>query len=511
MTAAHPPVLRDAPALPDGLLSRIHGAAAALRERGAGPGSRVAIGPCIPDDTVAWLLGADVLGAAALVVAPSWTSRERDAVLSDAEPDVCVDGAPHPSSTSIDPHPGDDVLFYLATTSGSSGRPKVLARTRRSWRIGFDALGPLPGPVLLPGSPASSLFLFGALHALYHGADVRWRPSLDAADLAGVGTVHLVPAQLSALLAAPLVGPRVIVSGGAAVGAGLRARRARLLPDTELVEYYGAAETSLMALRRDDGPLRALPGVDIRVRDDELEIRTPQAFAGHLRSGRLEPAGDGFLRLGDRGSLTDSGDLVVHGRGSATISQGGMLIAAEEVEDVLRDVPGVSDVVVSGTPHPRLGELVTAVVEAPSDPPALSLLRTAARDGLAAAKRPRRWLVTTALPRLTSGKVARSRVATGLADGTLDAAPLPSEAPAGTAAEPGTTGESVPNPMIDGSARIDAAGDTDPRRTADHGVRSPAESDTTDVATLKIDGSVRMGATDGTDPRPTADHGRGGA
>lgn len=431
MTAAlpAPPVLRDAPALPGGLLARVHGAAAALRARGAGLGSRVAIGPsATPEDTLAWLLGADVLGAAALVVAPAWTARERAAVLADAAPDAAVDGAPPASPEPVDPHPGDDVLFYLATTSGSSDRPKVLARTRRSWRIGFDALGPLPGPVLLPGPPASSLYLFGALHALHHGADVRWRPRLHAADLADVGTVHLVPAMLSALLTtsdAPPAGPRVIVSGGAAVGPSLRARCARLLPDTTLVEYYGAAECSLMALRRGDGPLRPLPGVDVRTRDGELEIRTPQAFAGYLRSGRLEPAGTGFLRLGDRGELTTDGDLVVHGRGSATVAQGGMLVSAEEVEDVLRAVPGVSDVVVAGTPHDRLGMLVTAVVEAPLGAPPLRSLRAAARTGLAAGKRPRRWLVTERLPRLTSGKVARSAVAESLAGGTLDASPFP--------------------------------------------------------------------------------------
>jgi long-chain acyl-CoA synthetase len=422
-----PPVLRDAPALPGGLLARVHGAAAALRARGAGPGSRIAIGPsATPEDTLAWLLGADVLGAAALVVAPAWTARERDAVLADAVPELTVDGAPPPAVEPVDPHPGDDVLFYLATTSGSSDRPKVLARTRRSWRIGFDALGPLPGPVLLPGPPASSLYLFGALHALHHGADVRWRPQLHAADVAGAGTVHLVPAMLSALLdAPPPTGPRVVVSGGAALGPSLRARCARLLPDTALVEYYGAAECSLMALRRGDGPLRPLPGVDVRTRDGELEIRTPQAFAGYLRSGRLEPAGTGFLRLGDRGALTADGDLVVHGRGSATVAQGGMLVAAEEVEDVLRAVPGVGDVVVAGTPHERLGMLVTAVVEAPHGAPALRSLRAAARAGLAAGKRPRRWLVTGRLPRLTSGKVARSAVAADLARGTLDAGPFP--------------------------------------------------------------------------------------
>ena len=490
-----PPVLRDSAPLPDGLLARVHGAACALRDRGTGPGSRVAIGRrATPEEATAWLLGADLLGAAALVVAPAWTARERDAVLGDAVPDVVVDGPPPAATAPVPPHPGDDALFYMATTSGSSGHPKVLTRTRRSWRIGFDALGGCPGPVLLPGTPASSLFLFGALHALHHGADVRWRPHLRAADTVDAGTVHLVPAMLAALLdelehRPRPAGLRVIVSGGASVGPGLRARCARLLPDTELVEYYGSAECSLVALRRGDGPLRPLPCVEVRTRDGELEIRTTQAFAGFLREGRLDPAGEGFLRIGDRGELTADGAVVLHGRGSATISQGGMLVAAEEVEDVLRGVPCVSDVVVAGTPHDRLGSLVTAVVEAPHGAPPLRTLRAAAREGLAAGKRPRRWLVTGALPRLTSGKVARSAVAAGLADGTLDAGPFPDNALA--RAEAGSF-------SIGGSVRTGAENRPEPHTTGDH---DPGRA---------ISGQAAEAAGRRPDPDSSNEHGRGG-
>ncbi len=63
------PVL-GAASLPEPLPSRVHGAAAALLSHGATPGSRVAIGPSAsPEDTTAWLLGADLLGAASLVEA----------------------------------------------------------------------------------------------------------------------------------------------------------------------------------------------------------------------------------------------------------------------------------------------------------------------------------------------------------------------------------------------------------------------------------------------------------
>jgi long-chain acyl-CoA synthetase len=424
MTRPAPPAVgAAAPAV----LERAHGAATALRARGVRAGGRVAV-EADPDDVLAWLLGADLLGAAALVVEPRWTPRERAAVLADAAPDVLVAGPVPVGGAPVAPVGGADTVFYLATTSGSSGRPKVLARTRGSWLRSFAALGPLPGPVLLPGPPSSSLFLFGALHALWCGAEPRFRPRLDATGAGRAGTVHLVPAALADLLdgleRAPGAGaPRVVVCGGAHLPDALRERFARLLPGSELVEYYGSAEHSLIAVRRGgDRELRPVDGVDLEVRDDVLWVRSPLASAGRLRDGDLAPAA-GWTTVGDRAEPTPTGGLVVHGRSAATISCGGRLVSAEEVEAVLRGVPGVRDVLVSGTPHPRLGALVTAVVEA-GTPPTSSALRAAARAGLEPAKRPRRWLVVPALPRTASGKPARALVAEQLAAGTLPARPL---------------------------------------------------------------------------------------
>src|SRR5438067_9656928 len=154
-------------------MPRAFGAAGELASLGVAEGSRIAVDS---PDVLPWLLGADLLGAATLVVEPSWTPRERDAVLGDARPDVVVTGSPESTSDSV-PRAGDgNTTFYLPTTSGSSGRPKVLARTRDSWLRSFAALGPVSGPVLIPGPLSSSLFLFGALHALWCGQELRLAP-----------------------------------------------------------------------------------------------------------------------------------------------------------------------------------------------------------------------------------------------------------------------------------------------------------------------------------------------
>ncbi|KID28547.1 acyl-CoA synthetase (AMP-forming)/AMP-acid ligase II [Prauserella sp. Am3] len=403
-----------------------HGAARTLAARGVSAGDHVAIDS---PNVLPWLLGADLLGAAALVVEPTWTAADRAAVFDAARPSVTVTGSPEPAPP-VPPRVGD-TRFYLPTTSGSTGTPKVGVRTRSSWTRSFEALGRIDGPVLVGGPLSSSLFLFGALHALWCGATPwlrdRWRP----AEAREAGAVHVVPAMLADLVADAEQRPgpsalRTVVCGGAHLGEALRSRFAEALPETRLIEYYGSAEHSLIAIRRHaDAELRPLPAVDLDIRDGVLWVRSPLAFDGYLHEGAVEPAGE-WLSNGDRVRRTASGGLIVGGRGETIVHSAGTQVPAEHVESVLRTVAGVDDVLVTGTPHPRLGQLVTAVVQA-RRAPSPAELRAAVRAALRPELRPRRWLWTTQLPRTASGKPARVAVADRLRDGTLDAVPLGGE------------------------------------------------------------------------------------
>ncbi|KAA9154338.1 AMP-binding protein [Amycolatopsis acidicola] len=401
------------------MLARAHGAARHLAGLGIKPGNRVAIDS---PDVLPWFLGTDLLGAAALVVEPAWTPREREAVLADVAPDVVVTGSAPSTTDTVEAAAGP--WFYLPTTSGSSGSPKVLLRTRESWLRSFEVLGRFaPGEVLIPGPLSSSLFLFGALHALWTDNSVRllpkWEPAAAAEACRTATAVHLVPSMLSSLLAVlerhPGSALRTVVCGGAKLDDAVRERFARVLPDAELIEYYGAAEHSLIAIRRGADGLR--PVADVEIREGVLWVRSPMVFGGYLRGGEVCPVDDEWSTVDDLAELKD-GVLTLFGRAGTVVSSGGKLVSAEEVEGVLRAVPGVSDVVVTGTPHPTLGEVVTAVVE--TDGVQLQALREQVRAGLEPGKRPHRWYSTKALPRTASGKPARAVLAGQLADGTLE-------------------------------------------------------------------------------------------
>lgn len=302
--------------------------------------------------------------------------------------------------------------FLVAMTSGSSGRPRPVSRTAESWASSFAPFTRLTGlhardRVLLAGPLHSTLHLFGALHTLALGAELT-----DRADEATA--VHAVPARFTDLLrtlraAAPLC---TAVVAGAALPAELSAAGAAR--GITMIEYYGAAELSFVAARRLPAPLRPFPGAEVQIRAGQVRVRSPYVSLGYPTgtAGPFERAPDGFATVGDLGEWRPDGGLRILGRGDAAITTAGATVIAEDVEVVLERLPGIAAACVVGMGHPRLGEVVTAVLELSPRREATSGVdvRAAARAALTGPSLPRRWLVIDRLPRTAGGKVARAKV-----------------------------------------------------------------------------------------------------
>jgi long-chain acyl-CoA synthetase len=147
-------------------------------------------------------------------------------------------------------------------------------------------------------------------------------------------------------------------------------------------------------------------------------VRSPWLAEGYLAgaTGPLRVDGDGWMTVGDLAEPYRPGEVLrLRGRGDGAIQTGGATVVPEDVEEVLRKVPGVDDVVVVGAPHPDLGAVVVAVVE--GDGVSRAALEETARGELDVAQRPRRWYAVRSLPRTPSGKPSRALIATRLADG----------------------------------------------------------------------------------------------
>jgi acyl-CoA synthetase (AMP-forming)/AMP-acid ligase II len=346
--------------------------------------------------------------------------------------------------------------WLVACTSGSTGSPRAVCRTPASWASSVAPLADLAGlgardRVLLTGPLHATLHLHAAVHTLVIGAELT-----DEAESAT--SAHCVPAVLSSLLAslpegAPL---RTVVVAGAALPSSLAARAADR--GMAVTEYYGAAELSFVAARRLPDPvLRPFPGVQVRLSPDGvLWARSPDRALGYAGSsgsvGPLRADADGYATVGDLATVADPLDsdgsirvrprfrrssgswsqrtvknqqilgapdgaagLTILGRGESAITTGGFTVLAEDVEAVLEQLDGVRAAAAVGLPHPRWGEVVTAVLvlEPGTD---LAAVRSGARARLTGPARPRRYVVVDALPRTGGGKVARASLRSQLSE-----------------------------------------------------------------------------------------------
>jgi fatty-acyl-CoA synthase len=142
---------------------------------------------------------------------------------------------------------------------------------------------------------------------------------------------------------------------------------------------------------------------------------------------------EGWLHMGDLGTMDDRGFVKVTGRLKDMIIRGGINIYPREIEDLLFTHPQIAEVSVIGVPDERWGEQIAAVIRPadPAAPPVADELRAWCKERIAAHKVPAHWFVTQAYPMTPSGKVQKFVLRDQVDAGTL--APLPG-APAVTPA-----------------------------------------------------------------------------
>jgi acyl-coenzyme A synthetase/AMP-(fatty) acid ligase len=206
----------------------------------------------------------------------------------------------------------------------------------------------------------------------------------------------------------------------------LRQMRARLC--NHVISVYGSTEMGRITnaepadLERDEGavgmvaPFATAEVVDvdgramsagrdgaIRVKSDEMAVYVDEA-------GRPVPLvdGQGWFYPGDVGHFEVDGLLVVTGRTGEVINRGGVVVAPEAIEEVLRGFAGVEDVAVVGvTTASGVDEIWAAVV--PAGKIDAQGMLNAARARLME-RAPDRLFQVARLPRGESGKVMRNAV-----------------------------------------------------------------------------------------------------
>jgi len=385
-----------------------------------------------------WKLGATVAPLDKLL-----KEEERAEIIDDLAPALFLDEAdvpvlrPRGATKPAVPGAASGAALILYT-SGSTGRPKgaVLSHTAlelaiESWAGPVMAL--VAADVVLATLPlAHSFGLNGALLApLLVGATVvladRFAPDRVVEAIRrhrvtvfpGVATMFRRLLDTPELADADLSSVRIAVSGAAPCPWEL-AERWRGRTGIRIVRGYGMTELfrpiSYQAASPTESPDSIgwpVPGVEIRIVDDELWIKSPSAMDAYVNApdDTRDVLVDGWFRTGDLATVSADGLVTIVGRKRERILRGGYSVFPPEVEAVLLAHPAVAEAAVLGMPHPELGEDVAAFVALrPHQAATADELIAHCRDRLAAFKYPRRLIVLDALPKSPTGKVLKSKL-----------------------------------------------------------------------------------------------------
>jgi malonyl-CoA/methylmalonyl-CoA synthetase len=359
----------------------------------------------------------------------SWVRADgSDAVVVGVEVDL-----PAAKSCELDVAGIDDPAL-IAYTSGTTGTPKGAVLTHGNLLASAEALRLAwrwqPDDRLILALPLFHLHGLGVgLHGtLTAGASIVVRPRFDVRDVLDQARHH----RASLFFGVPTMYRRILESGAADELASLRLCVSGSAPlsaadhvavasasGQHIIERYGMTETVITVSNPYDGDRRPgtvgfpLPGVEARLADDtnEIQLRGPSVMAGYWQrpdATREVFVGSGWISTGDIGAIDEFGYLSIVGRSKELIISGGYNVYPREIEDVLRNVPGVVDVAVVGKPHVEWGEQVVAFVVA--DGVTEQQLRDFAATQLASYKQPKLVRFVDGLPRNEMGKVLKQQL-----------------------------------------------------------------------------------------------------
>lgn len=467
-----------------GAAAAVGGRAAALRDRGIGPGDLVVLtARTSPTYLLAWL-AITSLGAIAVPINPASTRAEVTGLLAQTQPRLIltdarlrplVDGsgtvvldvddvAGEPTELPTRAARPDDVAV-LIPTSGTTGRSKLVMQTHRAYAMagaGFPFWMELTSddrlmtslPLFHINAPAYSV-----LGSLACGAGLVLLPRfsasgfLDSARRHGATQFNAIGAMLEILMRQqprpddadnPLrlcyTGPSPQRERQLAIEErfGLRIVCGYALSESPygLIWPHGTRPFGTLGTLRQH-PTRGVVN-EARVVDDEgrdvasnepgeLLLRSPAVTPGYW--GMPEQTAetitaDGWLRTGDLVSRDADGVFTFVARKKEVLRRRGENLSPAEVEDAIAAHPSVVECAVVGVPSELSDEDIKAFVVTTGPPDFAALLAWTAQR-VATFKVPRYWQWLDALPRTPTQRVAKHRLPAGGAEGEYDAEQTP--------------------------------------------------------------------------------------
>jgi acyl-CoA synthetase len=337
--------------------------------------------------------------------------------------------------------PSAQSVVRYVYSSGTTGYPKCVALTaglierrqarsamsRAWWMSGPAALNMMGFSTIMGLSMPLTAHLAGAL-LCFAGTPVE---ALQMIQVFRVSALVMAVGQLQAFYKIfedqrPPVSLKLLGVAGAKITQRFLAEARARICDTVALGYASTEMGSVSAgfASETDKPEGfagyVIPGVALEAVDDDrrpvapgvegtLRVKTDQlAYYVDTQGNPVEMTEGGWFYPGDIGSIGADGAVVITGRSTEVINRGGIIVAPEAIEEVLRLDTRIADVAVVGVPNDLGIEEIWAAVVSDTliDPRAVA---DAARPRLNE-KVPDRIVQVTSIPRAESAKIRRGEL-----------------------------------------------------------------------------------------------------
>ncbi len=201
------------------------------------------------------------------------------------------------------------------------------------------------------------------------------------------------------------------------------------LPKARFFNFYGQTEVAPLAtVLKPEDQLRKLgsagkPSLNVQTKivdENDVEVprgvigeivhRTPHAMKGYLYDSEktIEAFRNGWFHSGDLGVMDEEGYITIVDRKKDMIKTGGVNVSSREVEEMIYQLDGVSEVAVVSIPDPYWIEAVTAII-VPKNGVNLTKdeVMNFCKENLSKFKVPKFIEFTNELPKNPSGKLLK--------------------------------------------------------------------------------------------------------
>ncbi|WP_166418958.1 AMP-binding protein [Cochlodiniinecator piscidefendens] len=312
-------------------------------------------------------------------------------------------------------------------SSGTTGTARAIRRSHLSWIKSFERNAGMwairaQDTYAVLGALSHSLALYGAMEAVHLGADLHiltgQRPDrqMQALSQNQISILYATPAQIRGLCGAPCQNLRKLLIGGARLDTATRTHAQTQFPNADIFEFYGASETSFIALADHTTPEgsvgQAYPGAQISILDAN---GTPQPAGAdglvwvsgpYLFDDYIGPAAPATQRVDDRitvgecGALDENGNLTLKGRYDRMVAIADQNIYPEEIETFLLSQPEIQNAAIIAVADEKRGHILRGFIQGGDAETVLKHCRTT----LGPLKSPRQLISISQWPTLPSGK-----------------------------------------------------------------------------------------------------------